>query len=71
MNLMVRMFELYDRTKFEIYVYSYNVKHNDHITSRVKNSVDKFIDIKRLNDKEAVELIRKDSIDIAIDFLVL
>ena len=69
MNLMVRMFELHDRTKFEIYVYSYNVKHNDHITSRVKNSVDKFIDINHLNDKESVELIRKDSIDIAIDLM--
>ena len=63
---MRRIFELHDKNKFEIFIYSFS-NTQDNFTEELKNNVDKFTNILNLSDEEAVSLIRKDGIDIAVD----
>ncbi|WP_413677347.1 tetratricopeptide repeat protein [Prochlorococcus sp. MIT 0916] len=64
--LITRILELHDKSKFEVYAYSFsNIK--DEYTERIKKAVFCFREITSLNDMEVVKLARKDQIDIAID----
>ena len=66
--LLARVIELHDRSKFEIYAYSL-VREEDEMTSRLKKAFDKFIYIGDYTDFEAINLIRKDNINLAIDLM--
>ncbi len=66
MFLMGFLFKLHDKSKFQIYLYSF-VSKEDEYTKIAKESGCIFRDIKDLNDLEAVELARSDQLDIAID----
>ncbi len=66
MFLMGSMFKLHDKSKFQIYLYSF-VEHEDEYTRKARESGCIFRDIKELNDIEAVKLARSDHLDIAID----
>ena len=66
--LLARVIELHDKSKFEIYAYSLE-REEDEMTKRLKNAFDKFTYIGDLMDYEAVNLIRKDNINIAIDLM--
>ncbi|WP_269623837.1 tetratricopeptide repeat protein [Prochlorococcus marinus] len=68
MKLLARVFELHDKSKFCIYVYSLsNIE--DNYTERLKNSCSYYRNIKYLTDIEAVDLVRNDQLDIAIDLM--
>ena len=58
--------ENYDASKFEIYLYL-NHKIEDQGTEHFKNLVKKFINVSSLNDLEAINLIRKDNLNIIFD----
>ena len=66
--LLARVIELHDKSKFEIYAYSLE-REEDDMTLRLKKAFDKFIYIGDLIDSEAINLIRKDNINIAIDLM--
>jgi len=66
--LLARVIELHDKSKFEIYAYSLG-REEDQMTIRLKNAFDKFTYIGDLMDYEAINLIRKDNINIAIDLM--
>ncbi len=66
MHLISSILELHDKSKFEIYLYSFTST-EDEYTERAKNCGCIFRDIKKLSDKESVKLARKDKLDIAID----
>ena len=66
MFLMRRIFELHDKNKFEIFIYSCSNK-QDNFTEELKKNVNKFINITNISDEEAVNLARNDEIDIAVD----
>ena len=66
--LLARIIELHDKSKFEIYAYSLE-REEDEMTIRLKNAFDKFTYIGDLIDYEAINLIRKDNINIAIDLM--
>jgi len=68
MHLISSILRLHDKSKFEIYLYSFPPK-EDKYTEIAKNSGCIFKDIKALSDMEAVELARKDKLDIAIDLM--
>ena len=68
MQQIVPLFELYDKSRFKIYLYSFTPK-EDEYTERAKNSGCIFRDIKKLNDIETVELARNDKLDIAVDLM--
>ena len=66
--LLARVIELHDKSKFEIYAYSLE-KEEDEMTIRLKKAFDKYIYIGDLKDDEAINLIRNDNINIAIDLM--
>ncbi len=66
--LLARVIELHDKSKFEIYGYSL-VREEDDMTSRLKKTFDKFEYIGNCTDFEAINLIRKDNINFAIDLM--
>ena len=66
MYLMAGMLEKHDRSKFEIYAFSYGPEKNDPMRKRIINAVDHFIDIKDMDTEECVQLSRRLNIDIAI-----
>lgn len=67
MLLMIELFELHDKEKFELYAFSFGPKTSDPFQSRVIAIFDKFIDVRFKSDIEVVEISRSLGIDIAID----
>ena len=66
--LIASILKLHDKSRFKIYLYSFTPK-EDKYTEIAKTSGCIFKDIKGLTDIEAVELARKDRLDIAIDLM--
>jgi len=66
MHLMQKVFELHDKTSFEIFIYSYG-RYQDEVTEKLKNNVFIFRDVSLLTDEEIVLQARNDRLDIAID----
>jgi FkbM family methyltransferase len=56
----------HNRNKFTICIYS-NINSNDAITNKIKNNVDIWRDIAKLNTEQVIDLINSDSVDILID----
>lgn len=65
--LMSSLFDLHDRSKFEIIAFSFGPSVEDEYRSILKNSFDEFIEIQNLSDLDAANLARKMNIDIAVD----
>lgn len=66
MYLIQRMFELHDRERFEIIIYSYHEEF-DEFSQRAKDCVDKYHQCHDMSDDEIIALARKDGLDIAVD----
>ena len=66
MHLMQKVFELHDKTYFEIFIYSYG-KYQDEFTEKLKDNVYIFRDVSFLTDDEIASQARNDKLDIAID----
>ena len=67
--LLVNLFELHDKSAFEIYGFSFGPEKNDEMHQRIKNTFDKFINIKFESNNEIAKLSRDLNIDIAIDLM--
>lgn len=65
--LIGEMFGQHDRSKFEIYAYSYGQDDNGPERRRVMQSVNVFRDIVNMRDTEASVLMESDGIDILVD----
>lgn len=65
--LLAPVFELHDRSKFEVYAFSMGSPTRDETRLRIEVGVDHFINIREMSDDEVVDLAFKESIDIAID----
>ncbi|WP_269611121.1 tetratricopeptide repeat protein [Prochlorococcus marinus] len=68
MQLIARLLELHDKSKFKIYLYSF-VPKEDEYTERARKSGCIFRDISKLNNIESIALARDDQIDIAVDLM--
>ncbi len=68
-NLMVNLFELHDRSKFEIVGFYFGPESQHEMHKRVSNAFDQFINVKLKTDREIAELSRELNIDIAIDLM--
>ena len=68
-SLLIRLFELHDKSKFELIAFSLKTKNNEKIKERIISSFDKFIDADSMSDKEIVQTSRKLKIDIAVDLM--
>jgi predicted O-linked N-acetylglucosamine transferase (SPINDLY family) len=65
--LMVGILEHHNRDKFEVIGFSLGKPQTEGLGLRMRNSVDQFIDLSQCTDTQAVEQIRSQHLDIAID----
>jgi predicted O-linked N-acetylglucosamine transferase (SPINDLY family) len=65
--LLLPLFELLDRSRFELYAYSLAGDDGSVIRARVKEAADRFSDFAALRDSEAAHRIRDDQVDILVD----
>jgi predicted O-linked N-acetylglucosamine transferase (SPINDLY family) len=64
---MTELFETHDRNDFEIYAYYCGIDRSDATQQRIKNSVDRWVEIRSLSDAQAAKQIADDGIDILVD----
>jgi predicted O-linked N-acetylglucosamine transferase (SPINDLY family) len=68
--LMAEVFELHNRSRFEIYAFSLSpLNQSDAITSRLREAFDEFYDVSKNTDEQIYELARKSELTIAIDLM--
>ena len=67
--LLAKMFELHNKSKFEIFAFSFSPQKNDSMQNRISSAFDKFIDVHTKTDDEIAKLSREFEIDIAIDLM--
>ena len=65
--LTAEMFELHDKSLFEIYAFSYGPDDKGQMRKRIMNAFNQFYDVSKISDSEIVTIARKLKIDIAID----
>ncbi|WP_428485135.1 hypothetical protein [Rhodopila sp.] len=65
--LIAELFELHDRSRFEIYGYCASPDDGSAIRARVIAGFDHFVPVRALSDENAARRIRQDEIDILID----
>ena len=68
MNMIARIFELHDKSKFNIFIYSFGYIEESFIDEVNKQGCI-FINIKELSIEDSVNIIRLNKIDIAIDLM--
>ena len=64
---MVEMFELHDRSKFELIGFSFSLESEYELKSRLESAFGQFIDVNSYTDIDVARLARNMEIDIAID----
>ena len=65
--LLAELFELHDKSKFELIGFSFGPDKQDEMRTRVSQALDRFIDVTAISDKAVAQLSRELGIDIAID----
>ncbi len=65
--LVAQLFELHDRSRFEITAYSHGQDDHSEIGARLRGAFDHFVDLNSLSDDEAARRIHADGIDILIE----
>ena len=66
-HLMLGLFQRHNRSKFEIFTYSYGIDDKSIYRKKIITDSDHFIDISSLSNVEAAQKIYKDKIDILVD----
>ena len=66
-SLTAELYEVHDRSQFEIYAFSYGPDTKDEMNLRIKAGVDHFYDVYSMPHKEIAMLTRSFEIDIAVD----
>lgn len=65
--LTAELFERHDRSRFEVYAFSFGPNDGSAMRQRLAAAFEAFIDVRALSDSEIVDRSRKAGIDIAID----
>ena len=65
--LIAELFELHDKTQFELVGFSFGPIIDDEMRQRLEKSFDQFIEVGRKSDAEVAQLSRDLNIDIAVD----
>ena len=66
-QLMAELFERHDRSRFEVFAYSYGPDDNSPMRARLKRGFDRFTDIQARSHRDAAGLIHADEVDILVD----
>ena len=67
MHLTVKMFELHDRSAFEIHAFSFGPDSSSDMRERLVQSFDAFHDVREMPDQSIAEMARSKGIDVAVD----
>jgi protein O-GlcNAc transferase len=65
--LMAGLFELHDRSRFDISAISFGPDGSGGMRARLQQSFDRFVDVRRMSDRQVAELLCQHEIDIAVD----
>lgn len=65
--LLLPLFELGDRARFELHAYSLAADDGSDIRARVRSKADRFLDLQDAPDRDAALAIRNDDVDILLD----
>jgi protein O-GlcNAc transferase len=65
--LLLPLFQLLDRSSFEIYAYSLSPDDGSAIRKAIRSKADAFRDLQRLSDENAATVIRRDDVDVLLD----
>lgn len=65
--LMAELFELHDRSRFEVTAFSFGPNTHDAMRTRLEKAFDRFVDVHSKNSAEIATLAREMEIDIALD----
>jgi protein O-GlcNAc transferase len=68
-HLTAQLFELHDRSKFEVFGYSFGPSAGDEMRRRLSAGFDQLIDVKDKSDKEIADSAKDLQIDIAVDLM--
>ena len=71
MYLMAQVFAAHDKSKFEIFAFSYGPEKRDYLRHRLVDDVDVFHDVRQMSDFQIGELARSENLDIAVDLRAL
>ena len=66
-NLTAELYEIHNRSQFEVYAFSFGPDTNDEMNLRIKAGVDYFHDVFSMSHREVALLARSLELDIAID----
>jgi predicted O-linked N-acetylglucosamine transferase (SPINDLY family) len=64
---LIEQIENHDKSKFELYGFSFRDNYKDPMQQRIQNGLDYFIEVDKISDFEVAKLSRKLGINIAID----
>jgi predicted O-linked N-acetylglucosamine transferase (SPINDLY family) len=70
-TLTCEMFELHDRTRFEVLGISTGVDDGSEMRSRLAKAFDRFLDVRYRTDQDIADLLKELQVDIAIDLTTL
>ena len=65
--LAAEIFELHDRARFEVFLFSYGPDDGSAIRKRIESGGDRFIDLRGVSDREAAQAIFDERIQILVD----
>jgi tetratricopeptide (TPR) repeat protein len=66
-HILLPLFELLDRRRFELYAYSLGPDDGSEIRARIRRAAHRFRDLRFLDSRAAAEQIRRDGIDVLLD----
>lgn len=66
-SLTAELFELHDRSRFEIVAYAYGPDDASPVRARLERAFDRFVDVRLLSDGETARRIHADGVDILVD----
>jgi protein O-GlcNAc transferase len=65
--LMAELFEIHDRSRFEVSAFSYGIDDYSEMRTRLTNSFEHFYDVRENSDYEVARMLNAKEIDIAVD----
>jgi predicted O-linked N-acetylglucosamine transferase (SPINDLY family) len=65
--LMARLFELHDKSRFELLAFDNGWDDGSEIRTRLENAFDEFVDVTRLGDLDATRMIQDRGVDILVN----
>jgi protein O-GlcNAc transferase len=68
-HLIAELFELHDRSRFEVVGISYGVDDKSEVRSRIMKSFDQFLDVRRKADHDVARLLNELQVEIVVDLM--